>query len=376
MAKEICISNMNLNKILNNDAFSRDEIIYMLNLEKQDEIELLRDAAYSTMSKFVGEKVYFRGLIEFSNICLNDCFYCGIRKSNKNFHRYNLDKDQIIEAVKLAMEFNYGSVVLQSGERTDESFIEHVLDLVKTIKSISTNDIFPEGLGITLCVGEQSKETYQRFFDAGAHRYLLRIESTNESLFKSIHPPELDFNKRMDCLKSLKEIGFQVGTGVMIGLPGQTIENLADDIIFFKEMDVDMIGMGPFIPHKDTQYAYMIEEDEKSKWKNYELALKMIAVTRLVLQNVNMASTTALQAINPFGREEGLRYGANIIMPQLTPTEVRKEYQLYDGKPCMDEFAKECHLCLSGRIASINREIGYGEWGDSKHYFSRTQNEN
>lgn len=365
---------MNIQNILNKAEYSKDDIIQLLSLEKPEEIEILRARAYETMLQYVGDKVYLRGLIEFSNYCTNDCYYCGIRRGNSKVERYILSVDEVVEAAKLAAKFDYGSVVLQSGDRQDDTFVEYVLDCIKGIKQATRSDKYPEGLGITLCVGEQSYETYKKFFDAGAHRYLLRIETTNPVLFSKIHPPDQTYEKRISALLALKKAGFQVGTGVMIGLPEQTLEDLADDVLFFRNMDIDMIGMGPYLPHNETPMGReYLTTDEIKDWR-FQLSLKMIAVCRIVLKDVNIASTTALQTIHPTGREEGLRFGANVIMPQITPTEYRKNYMLYEDKPCVSEFAVECHNCMQMRINSVGRPIAYGEWGDPLHFRNKKKN--
>lgn len=355
-------------KILEKKELTKSDLISLLDESNPDNVEQIRLKAYSIMKEYVGEEVFLRGLIEFSNICQNDCYYCGIRKSNKNIKRYTLEENEIIESAQWCAEQGYGSLVLQSGERKDKAFIDFILKLIKRIKKETRTSKLPDGLGITLCIGEQNKDTYKQLFDAGAHRYLLRIESSNRELFNSIHPDNQSFDNRLKCLENLREVGFQVGTGVMIGLPNQTTENLADDILFFKHYDIDMIGMGPFIVHKDTPMNYLFDEYLKKKRKIYELSLKMIAVTRIVLKDVNIASTTALQAMYALGREAGLMYGANVIMPLLTPTNVRKEYQLYDGKPCIDEFANDCFECIQLRIESTGRHIAFNVYGDSKHF--------
>jgi biotin synthase len=223
-----------------------------------------------------------------------------------------------------------------------------------------------------LCIGQQSFDTYQRLYDAGAHRYLLRIETTNPELFAKIHPPEQTFESRVECLETLRDIGYQVGTGVMIGLPGQTLDHLANDIQFFKDHDIDMIGMGPFIPHDATPMGELPCPDVTDRVR---LALLMIAATRLKLRDVNIASTTALQALDPIGREKGLQFGANVIMPQVTPQDVRKDYQLYPGKPCLEENATQCRSCLELRISSVGRVVGYHQWGDSVHAKKRQSGE-
>lgn len=362
------IRSLNLQSLLSKDSFSRQDIVELLNLDSKDEIDILRQKAYDVMTLHTGEKVYLRGLIEFSNICINDCHYCGIRKSNKSIERYVLVKDEILEAAAWCAEQGYGSLVLQSGERNDRQFIDLIVDLVSSIKKATKSKELPTGLGITLCVGEQSKDTYRRFFDAGAHRYLLRIETSNPELYRQLHTSEQSFDKRVQAIRDLKETGFQVGTGVMIGIPNQTIEDLADDILFFRDMDIDMIGMGPFIVHHQTPMSNLEEIYAKRKQEIYKLALKMIAVSRIVLKDVNIAATTALQAMYPMGREAGLMYGANIIMPMLTPVEYREKYTLYDGKPCLDEFSSDCFECIQKRIESTGRTVALNLWGDSQHF--------
>lgn len=325
------------------------------------DVEELKKKAYAVMKEAVGEKVYYRGLLEFSNICERDCNYCGIRKSNLNVRRFELSKEEIVEIALWCAREGYGSLVLQSGERYDRNFVGFVEDVVKAIKKESISKDLPRGLGITLSCGEQNKETYQTWFNAGAHRYLLRIETTNLELFNKIHPASISLQKRKARLADLKDVGYQVGTGVMIGLPGQSEEDLAKDIEFFKEYDIDMIGMGPYIPHGDTPM-------KDSRGGSIELSLKMVAAVRISMRNINIAAASALQAIDPMGREKALAFGANIIMPLVTPTRVRRHYQLYDGKPCINEQAADCRLCLSKRIGRMGREIGFNEWGDSRHW--------
>ena len=356
---------MNLKKIVAQKEFCRDEIAYLLSLTDANEVEFLRNAAFNLTTELLGENVYYRGIVEFSNICSLDCYYCGIRKSNPNFNRYFLTEDEVVDAALWCGEVGYGSTVLQSGERSDSEFILFLERVLSRIKSGSRTDKLSSGLGITLSVGEQTLETYKKLFDAGAHRYLLRIETTNRELFETLHPESQSFEKRLQALNDLKTAGYQVGTGVMIGLPNQTLEMLADDILFFKGQDIDMIGMGPYILHPDSPLKNLGMMDEK---KLLQLAFNMIAVTRLVLQDVNIASTTALQALMPTGREEGIRYGANITMPNLTPREVRKNYQLYEGKPCIEEGRADCRGCLERRIKSVGRKIGWDAWGDSLHF--------
>ncbi|MCD4707904.1 MAG: [FeFe] hydrogenase H-cluster radical SAM maturase HydE [Candidatus Sabulitectum sp.] len=346
----------------------KEVLIHFLTTTDSAEIEAVRIAAEKTLLKYCGDNVYYRGLIEFSNNCALDCGYCGIRKSNTKVQRYTVKEDDIVKAARWCAEVRYGSLVLQSGERHDRQFIEFVERITKRIKQETTSSILPQGLGITLCVGEHSLETYRGFRDAGAHRYLLRIETTNDELFKSIHPNQQNLDSRLKSLEYLKEAGFQVGTGVMIGLPGQTPEMLADDLLFYKKHDFDMFGMGPFIPHKDTPMGNLPVMPEEQRTN---LGLMMIALTRLLTKDTNVAATTALQALDPIGREKGLSFGANILMPQLTPTEFRENYLLYENKPCVDEEKEDCLNCLKRRVEMVGRIVAQDQWGDSRHFFAR-----
>jgi biotin synthase len=362
-----------ISKILKQSSFSRQDIVSLLSARDAADGEAIRDAAYRTLVDNCGTDVYLRGLVEFSNMCRCDCLYCGIRASITNVRRYCLTKEEIVEAAQFCAGAGYGSMVLQSGERRNEQFVSFVEVAVRAVKQATVSECLPHGLGITLSVGEQSFETYKRFFDAGAHRYLLRIESSSPGLFASLHPPHQTIETRIECLAALKQIGYQVGTGVMIGVPGQTVEDLADDILFFQAIDADMIGMGPYIVHKQTPMAVYEPDLLARKKEVFELSLRMIAVTRLVCRDVNIASTTALQAMEPMGREMGLLHGANVVMPQTTPARVRREYQLYEGKPCLDEDANDCRACLSARIRSLGREPARGVWGDPKHFAARSK---
>lgn len=346
----------------------RQDLVKLLSASTPEQIEAVRAEAERVLLANCGDGVYMRGLVEASNACACDCLYCGIRKSNRDVNRYTLSLEDILACARQCADYGYGSMVIQSGERADKKFIDLVAEAVARIKHETRTDKQPEGLGITLCVGQQSYETYKRLYEAGAHRYLLRIETTDPALFAKIHPADQTFESRVECLAMLNDIGYQVGTGVMIGLPGQTIENLADDILFFAKYDIDMIGMGPFIPHPGTPLGDAPVAEVPAR---VQLALLMIAATRLKLRDVNIASTTALQALDPVGREKGLRFGANVIMPQMSPTDVRADYQLYPGKPCLDENAKECQSCLNMRVEFAGRKIGLYAWGDSQHAVKR-----
>jgi len=354
----------NIVEILEKDRFSKDEIVKLLQVEGDDRSLLFSKAQEMKLLK-VGRKVYFRGLIEFSNVCSKDCYYCGIRNSNTNVHRFCLSDEEILNAAQFAHQQNYGSVVLQSGETTSTAFTARIENLIHEIKKQSNNQ-----LGITLSLGEQTEETYQRWFNAGAHRYLLRIESSNEELYRKIHPADHSFQSRLNCLKTLQKIGFQTGTGVMVGLPFQTLEILADDLLFMQQINVDMVGMGPYIEHTETP-LYQFRSELWPIEKRFDMTLKMIAILRLMMKDINIAAATALQAIDPMGREKAVKIGANIIMPNITPGTYRNDYALYQNKPCVDEEPEQCAGCLDARIALADGDIGYGEWGDSKHFLER-----
>ncbi|MFA7230058.1 MAG: [FeFe] hydrogenase H-cluster radical SAM maturase HydE [Victivallaceae bacterium] len=355
-------------KIETDEELLPAEIKELLQLEDKAEIKTLFDLAYKIKLKYIGNKAYFRGIIECGNICMKDCYYCGIRRSNENVERFLMDRKEILREAVWAFENNYGSIVIQSGERSDATFINLIEQALLEIKDHTGGK-----LGITLSLGEQTPATYRRWFNAGAHRYLLRIETSNRELYRKLHPEDHSFDVRLNCLKSLREAGYQVGTGVMIGLPFQTIDNLVDDILFFKAMDIDMIGMGPYLVHSETPLAKEMPNFDSRREYQLELSLKMIAVARIYLKDINIAATTALQALKHDGRELGLLAGANVIMPNVTETEFRPNYQLYDNKPCMDENSSMCRGCLSGRIAKIGEVIGFDEWGDSPHFASRQQ---
>ncbi len=353
--------------ILSQIKFTKDDIITMLSAYVDDE-KLLFAKAKEIKESEVGKKVYYRGLVEFSNICEKDCYYCGIRKSNSKVERFNLSDDQIIQAALFAHKNNYGSFVMQSGEISSPAFTNRIEKILLEIKKLTNGE-----LGITLSLGEQTESTYQKWFNAGAHRYLLRIETSNQDLYHKLHPDNdlHNYQKRLQCLHSLKRIGYQTGTGVMIALPFQTIDHLADDIIFMRDIDIDMVGMGPYIEHPDTPIFNYSSELVPLK-ERFNLALRMIATLRIVMPDINIAAATALQAIDPLGREKAVKVGANIIMPNITPGTYRNNYKLYNNKPCVDEEPQDCIQCLDVRIQLADALIGYGEWGDSRHFYKRT----
>lgn len=349
---------------------TRNEIIGLLELEGDEKKALFKNASDLKQTN-VGNKVFFRGLVEFSNVCAKDCYYCGIRKSNENVIRYTISDEEILDACRFAWEYGFGSVVLQSGELSNPAFVKRVDLLLQKIKQLSNNE-----LGITLSCGEQTKDTYRRWFESGAHRYLLRIESSNREIYYKIHPNTKRhyLEHRLEALAYLKETGYQVGSGIMIGLPFQTTSDLADDLFFLKNVDIDMCGMGPYIEHENTpliQYRHLL----KSKEERFEMALKMIAVLRLLMPDINIAASTALETLDEQGKEKALAAGANIIMPNLTPFNYRENYFLYENKPVGSGNLLPDIQKLVTKIQSAGYEIGNNGWGDSKHFHKRIKGE-
>lgn len=357
-----------LQKALAGHRLVRSEYRELLALEKPAELAALFQAAYQLKLRTVGNRVRLRGLIEVANYCAKNCCYCGIRRDNHAIRRYQLSAAEILEAAVLADRFGYGSVVLQAGEREDDEWVGFITEVVRRIKADSSGR-----LGITLSLGEQREAVYRQWFEAGAHRYLLRIESSVPELYRRIHPPDHDYRRRLECLRSLRRVGYQVGTGTMSDLPGQTLDDLASDIAFFRELDVDMIGMGPYIPHPDTPLGAAHPDFDAEK--KLTLALKMIAVTRLALLDVNIAATTALQTLAADGRERGLLAGANVIMPNVGEVAHRKDYLLYTNKPGLDENAAVSRGKLEASLHAIGEEIAYEDWGDSPHFAARRRAE-
>lgn len=356
-------------KILSKAQLDREDLLHFLTVNEDREKHRLFRKADEVKKKFSGPVVYLRGLIEASNICRKDCFYCGIRKSNDHVKRYTLSEEEIVERSLWAWRRNFGSVVIQSGERTDKVFIDLIESSLRKIREMTDGK-----LGITLSLGEQDLETYRRWRDAGAHRYLLRIETSSEALFRKIHP-ENEFHRfddRMKALENLQKAGYQTGTGVMIGLPGQTSENLADDLLFMRDFNIDMIGMGPYIPHPDTPMGKLTGTPSLlPAAERFELSLRMIALIRIMMKDINIAASTAMQVLDPDGRIKAILAGANVFMPNMTPKVYADNYHLYNGKlEVVDDpmiIVKE----LETRLKAFGQSIGYGKWGDSKHYFKR-----
>ena len=290
-----------------------------------------------------GNKIYIRGLIEISNCCRNNCYYCGIRKGNPNIERYRLSRESILNCCKQGYELGFRTFVLQGGE--DPALTNDQIEM--TVARIRQE--YPD-CAITLSLGEKSREAYERFFRAGANRYLLRHETYNELHYRQLHPAEMSGKRRLQCLADLKEIGYQTGTGIMVGSPGQTVEHIIEDILFIEKLRPEMIGIGPFLPHHDTPFAGHPNG-------TVEQTILLLSIFRLMHPAALIPATTALGTADPKGREKGLLAGANVVMPNLSPVKDRKKYELYDNKICTGDEAAECRVCLKNRVKSVGFEL-------------------
>jgi len=320
-------------------VLERDEITVLL--QGGDWDEELFAAADGVRRRYVGDAVHLRGLIEFSNICRRNCLYCGLRHDNRHLLRYRMDEDTIISLAIRAKEMGYRTVVLQSGE--DEYFnVDRMTRIIRRLKALD--------FAVTLSIGEKSYAEYAAYREAGADRYLLRIETTDAALYARLDPG-MDLAERINCLHNLKRLGYEVGTGSLIGLPGQSLASLADDILFFQALDADMIGTGPFIPNPDTPLG-------DAAGGSFELSRRMVALVRLLLPDANIPATTAMETIHPEGRILALKSGANVVMPNITEGEYRRLYALYPGKACADETPAHCRSGIEGKIAAIGRFVG------------------
>lgn len=332
-----------IEKLRTEGTAARDELISLLGTINGDEREQLRKAAQETALSVFGNKIYIRGLIEISSVCKNDCFYCGLRRSNQNAVRYRLTKEQILSCCDAGYSLGFRTFVLQGGEDgfyTDEL----VCGIVREIKRR-----YP-GCAVTLSLGERGEQSFKRLFEAGADRYLLRHETADPAHYSKLHPPEMSGGERQRQLFALKETGFQTGAGFMVGSPYQTIANLADDLLFLERLRPQMCGIGPFIPHKDTQFRGFAQG-------SLQMTLTLLSVLRLMHPRILLPATTALGTIHPNGREMGILHGANVVMPNLSPKEHRKDYAIYDNKICTGDEAAECLRCLAGRLQSIGYQI-------------------
>lgn len=332
-----------IEEIRTRQNITKDQLVHLLTTEDESLLTRLKITARAVADSVYGNQIFIRGLIEFTNYCKNDCLYCGIRKSNSNAKRYRLSEEDILSCCGTGYELGFRTFVLQGGEDgfyTDEKLV-HIISRIK--------ELYPD-CALTLSIGEKSRESYQAYYDAGADRYLLRHETANAAHYAKLHPASLSATNRQQCLWDLKDIGYQVGTGFMVGSPYQTAEHLAEDLLFIKKLNPHMIGIGPFIPHHDTPFA-----DEKAG--TLELTLFMLGLLRLMLPKVLLPATTALGTIHPKGRELGIQAGANVVMPNLSPVSVRKDYSLYDNKICTGDEAAECRFCLERRMKSIGYNI-------------------
>ena len=340
-----------IDKLEKQHALSKDE--YLTLIKNRDKCrEYLSERASFVRNEVYSNKVFIRGLIEISNYCKNDCYYCGIRRSNANVSRYRLSEDEIISCADEGYELGFRTFVLQGGE--DSHFTDEVLcRVISEIKSRHPD------CAITLSLGERSYDSYKALRKAGADRYLLRHETADCEHYAKLHPKEMDFFTRIRCIEDLKSLGYQVGVGFMVGSPYQTLENLADEMLFLMQIKPQMVGIGPFISHKDTPYKDMASGTA-------ELTTFMLSLIRLTLPNVLLPATTALGTIDPMGREKGIMAGANVLMPNLSPVAVRNKYELYDNKICTGEEAAQCIECLKERVKTTGCEITIDR-GDYKY---------
>lgn len=340
-----------VDKVKRRQDITLEEFRVIMETASKEEMDYLASTAREVADSIYGKNVYVRGLIEFTNYCRNDCYYCGIRRSNKEAERYRLTEEQIMECCQIGYELGFRTFVLQGGE--DPYFTDdRICEIIRNIKNRY------EDCAITLSIGEKSRASYERYFEAGADRYLLRHETANECHYRKLHPAELSLENRKRCLWNLKEIGYQVGAGFMVGSPGQTMETLYEDIRFIKELQPHMVGIGPFIPQHSTPF-------KGEKAGTLEETLKLLSIIRLIHPKVLLPATTALGTIHPMGREKGILAGANVVMPNLSPVSVRKKYELYDNKICTGDEAAECKNCLQSRMEKIGYTIPVDR-GDSQ----------
>lgn len=330
-------------KLAADHTLSDDEYVDLIEHRTPEAAELLAERAVAARQPIYGTTVFTRGLIEISNICKNDCIYCGIRRSNRNVKRYRLEPDTIVACAREGYELGFRTIVLQGGE--DAYYTDDVLgSVVSRIK-----DCCPD-TAVTLSMGERSRESYQRLYDAGADRYLLRHETADPDHYAQLHPAEMSWEHRMQCLRDLRSIGYQVGAGFMVGSPFQTTEHLVKEMRFVEDFKPDMCGIGPFIPHHDTPFAH-------EPAGTLELTLYLLSIIRLIHPHVLLPATTALGTIDPRGREKGMLAGANVVMPNLSPVGVRKQYELYDNKICTGEESAQCRGCLGMRMTLIGYDL-------------------
>ena len=342
-----------VDKLEQDRDLSDDEFSYILLHDDPQFSEYLSAKARTVREKYYGKDVYLRGLIEFTNYCRNNCYYCGIRSGNKKAERYRLSEEEIISCSNLGYELGFRTIVLQGGE--DPYFTDdRIVSIISKIK-----EQHPD-VAVTLSIGERERESFQRFYDAGADRYLLRHETADQNHYEMLHPANMSYEHRIQCLRDLHEIAYQVGCGMMVGSPGQKTQHLIKDLRFLQDLKPEMVGIGPFIPHRDTKYA-----DHQTG--TVEMTLRLLSVIRLLLPEVLLPATTALGTIDVLGREKGLTAGANVVMPNLSPTDVRGKYLLYDNKICTGDEAAECIRCMSMRVARTGYQVVESR-GDHSRY--------
>ena len=339
-----------IQRLAQGQPLSDGELLALITMDDPDSDRYLARQAEAVRQQAYGNRVFIRGLIEFTNCCKNDCHYCGIRRGNRHCQRYRLSQEEILACCEAGYDLGFRTFVLQGGE--DPWFTrQRMTDLIKAIKAAHPD------CALTLSVGEKDRDTYREWFDAGADRYLLRHETANPELYASLHPSELSLSNRMRCLQDLKDIGYQVGCGFMVGSPGQTPEMIVEDLRFIQQFRPQMVGIGPFIPHQDTIY-------KNEAPGSAALTLRLLAILRLMLPSVLLPATTALGTVIGDGRQQGMRYGCNVVMPNLSPSDVRKKYALYDGKISAGEEAAESVALLKKSMAAIGYEVvtDRGDW--------------
>ena len=332
-----------INKLYKEHRLDRQEWTQVLSDFTEEDRIYAAGLAREVADNIYGKDIYIRGIVEFSNICKQNCYYCGLRCGNSKLERYRLTEQQILECCDSGYEYGFRTFVLQSGE--DPYYTtETICSIVKCLK-----ERHPD-CAVTLSLGEKTYEEYKAYREAGADRYLLRHETANEEHYGKLHPAEMSWKNRMECLDNLKKLGYQTGCGVMIGSPEQTVECLVDDMLYMQDFEPEMIGLGPFLPHSDTPFR------DKPKG-SYEMTLYMISLCRLMLPTVLLPATTALGTIRPNGREQGVLAGANVIMPNLSPVQVRDKYMLYDNKICTSDTSSECRGCIERRMENIGYKV-------------------
>lgn len=331
---------------MTNDTLDKSAIIELLTTAPADELYRRAD---DVRREAVGDAVHLRGLIEFSNICRNDCLYCGIRRGNRQVQRYRMTDEELVETAKRAATLGFQTIVLQSGEdmHFDQARMCHIIEQIKRLD-----------VALTLSVGERDYGDFKAFRDAGADRYLMRIETTDRDLYNRLNPG-MSWERRHECLLMIRDLGYELGSGIMVGLPGQTVESIADDLLYLKDIGIDMAGIGPFIPHPETPLA-------GEAGGTLEQALRTMAIMRILMPDINIPATTAMESLHPQGRIMALQAGANVVMPNVTEGEYRRLYELYPGKICVNDTPAHCRSCIGLKIRSIGRTIGQGRGGHEK----------